>query len=118
MSTYPTLPAPPVRVPIRATFAIGGMTCSACSGAIGRALTGADGISNAVVNLLSSSLTLQISGSHLVEMVIRRVEEIGYECTLVKLDNATTHDSLLSHESDRLTEKRSVSLSIEPANCS
>lgn len=80
----------------RATYAIGGMTCSACIGHITEALNKHTWLKKVDVNLISNSATVVFEGkSHLVE-IVEAIEDIGYEATLddvVEMDQ-TQHEKL------------------------
>ncbi|TVY13605.1 Copper-transporting ATPase HMA5, partial [Lachnellula arida] len=66
----------------RASIAIGGMTCAACSGAITSELKEKDWIQNAVVNLISNSATVDFLGEEHQSDIVESIEDIGYEATI------------------------------------
>ncbi|MDR2427138.1 MAG: heavy metal translocating P-type ATPase [Endomicrobium sp.] len=65
------------------TFNITGMTCSACSARIERAISKIGGIKKADVNLLKNTLTVSFDSSIVgIEQIIKKVEDIGYGAVL------------------------------------
>ncbi|TVY39373.1 Copper-exporting P-type ATPase, partial [Lachnellula subtilissima] len=66
----------------RASIAIGGMTCAACSGAITSELQEKDWIQNVVVNLISNSATVDFLGEEHQNDIVEAIEDIGYEATI------------------------------------
>ncbi len=58
------------------TFDVSGMSCSACSGRVEKAVSKIDGVSSCSVNLLSNSMT--VSGDVSVDEIITAVEKAGY----------------------------------------
>ena len=65
----------------RASLAIGGMTCAACSGAITSELQKKDWIQHAVVNLISNSATVDFLGEQHKNEIVEIIEDIGYDAT-------------------------------------
>lgn len=59
-------------------FNIQGMTCSACSAAVERAVKKLDGVDDVSVNLLSNSMTAIIEDSSKVDEIISAIEGAGY----------------------------------------
>lgn len=69
-------------------FDIKGMTCSACSNAVDRAIKKLEGVSEVNVNLLSNSMLVKYDDKVLNDdKIIKRVEDAGYEAILNKVDN-------------------------------
>lgn len=67
----------------KSTFDISGMSCSACSARVERAVSKLDGASQVNVNLLSQKMTLDIDRDKLSEEeVIQAVEKAGYGASL------------------------------------
>ncbi|KAJ4296185.1 hypothetical protein N0V90_006229 [Kalmusia sp. IMI 367209] len=93
----------------RATYAIGGMTCSACVANISRALKILDWIEKVDVNLVTNSATIVFVGKDHVAQVTETIEDAGYEATLDKItpENASNQESM----------DRSVGLRIEGMFC-
>lgn len=61
------------------TFDITGMTCSACSARIEKAITKMDGVKNVNVNLLKNSMTASFDGSVTgADKIIKKIEDTGY----------------------------------------
>ena len=64
---------------MRETLDITGMTCAACSTRVGTAASAVPGVTEANVNLLKNSMTLDYDGSsETVEQVISAIEHAGY----------------------------------------
>lgn len=63
-------------------FDVGGMTCSACSAHVEKAVRKLDGVSDVTVNLLSNSMTVDYSESLDDSVIAKAVENAGYTCTL------------------------------------
>lgn len=66
----------------RASYAIGGMTCSSCVSAITKALEKFEWVKKVVVNLMSNSASVIFEGKTHVEQIAQAIEEIGYDATL------------------------------------
>lgn len=67
----------------KSTFDISGMSCSACSARVEKAVSKLDGASQVNVNLLSQKMTLDIDRDKLSEEeVIQAVEKAGYGASL------------------------------------
>lgn len=58
---------------------IEGMSCSHCSMAVEKALKKLDGVTNATVDLAGKTTTIELSDSVLDDILIKAVEEAGYE---------------------------------------
>ncbi|KAI9679883.1 MAG: hypothetical protein M1817_004898 [Caeruleum heppii] len=71
----------------RATFAIGGMTCSSCISAIKGAVESLEWVVSADVNLLSNSATVILHGREHIDDLRKTVEDIGYDATLAEVRN-------------------------------
>ncbi|KAK4927843.1 hypothetical protein LTR66_016270, partial [Elasticomyces elasticus] len=94
----------------RASYAIGGMTCSSCVGSITRALSqGLDWIESVDVNLVSNSATVTFRGrDHLAE-IKDVIEGIGYEATM---------DDLSEIGEDREVDlQRKVAIRVDGMHC-
>jgi P-type Cu+ transporter len=66
----------------RATYAIGGMTCSACVGNLTNALKFHSWIEKIDVNLVSNSATVHFSGKQHLPEIQETIEDAGYDATL------------------------------------
>lgn len=66
---------------MKKTFDVMGMTCSACSTAVERAVKKVEGAENVSVNLLSGKMTVELNGAT-EEQVISAVEGAGYGAAL------------------------------------
>lgn len=72
----------PKTVTLRASYSVGGMTCSSCIGAIKGALKDFDWIKTVDINLLSNSATVIFEGKDNLPEIARVIEDIGYEAAL------------------------------------
>ena len=66
----------------RATLAVGGMTCAACSNMITEAVGKLDWVSDVVVNLLGNSATVDLKDKEKAAELVQAIEDLGYEATL------------------------------------
>lgn len=66
----------------KASYSIGGMTCSACVGAITNALQEHTWIENVDVNLISNSATVTYHGKDRAAKIKEMIEDIGYDASL------------------------------------
>ncbi|KAF2237746.1 heavy metal translocatin [Viridothelium virens] len=66
----------------RATYAIGGMTCSACSSAISGALGNLSFVRNIDINLIHNSGTVVFTGRHHLDEITEAIEDCGFDATL------------------------------------
>ncbi|KAL2187596.1 ATPase, P type cation/copper-transporter [Thermothelomyces heterothallicus CBS 203.75] len=66
----------------RASLAIGGMTCAACSSTITRELRKKDWVKDITVNLLTNSASADIEGRANVDKLVEAIEDLGYDATL------------------------------------
>ncbi|CAI6332483.1 unnamed protein product [Periconia digitata] len=66
----------------RATYSIGGMTCSVCVGNISEAVKKQDWVESVEVNLLSNSGTVVFLGRQHVDQLKEVIEDAGYDATL------------------------------------
>lgn len=68
---------------IKERYNVGGMTCSACSAHVEKAVSKVNGVAKAEVNLLTNSMTVQYDPSICSKNdIIRAVEEGGYTASL------------------------------------
>ncbi len=94
----------------RATFAIGGMTCSSCVGTITKAVQEHDWVETVEVNLISNSATVVFTGEEHTLSIKQAIEDVGYEANLDDVVNIGE-----SRESD---VRRKVALRIAGIHCS
>jgi Cu+-exporting ATPase len=66
----------------RATYAIGGMTCSQCSGFLSDALGQHAWIERVDVNLISNTAAIVFCGKEHLKEIKETIEDVGYEATL------------------------------------
>ncbi|EON64190.1 hypothetical protein W97_03420 [Coniosporium apollinis CBS 100218] len=71
----------------RASYAIGGMTCSACSTAITEALKQHGWIESVGINLISHGGTIVFKGRHNLNTITNTIEDMGYEANLDTIIN-------------------------------
>ncbi len=67
-------------------FKVTGMTCGSCVAHIEEVLADHDGVRNAVVDLASNQARVTLAGRGIEEAVVRAVDEIGYEMTILRPD--------------------------------
>jgi Cu+-exporting ATPase len=72
-----------------AEFAIGGMTCAACSGRVEKALARIPGVTSATVNLATEKATVTTDGAVGVDRLIAAITKAGYQATPLSADDAT-----------------------------
>ncbi|OAL55816.1 heavy metal translocatin [Pyrenochaeta sp. DS3sAY3a] len=82
----------------RATYAIGGMTCSACVTNVNRGLESYSWIERVDVNLVSNSAVVVFRGKNNLPQIKETIEDMGYIATL---DNAVVEDSATKESNDR-----------------
>ena len=59
-------------------FDVSGMTCSACSAHVEKAVREVEGVTSCQVNLLTNSMVAEFEGGKTEEKIIRAVEKAGY----------------------------------------
>ena len=96
-----------------ASFSVGGMTCVACVVTIQDLTSTLEGVSQVAVNLLGKSATAKLRDKNLVKQFIEAIEDGGYECELVSIDDVGANDRAKSAES----AARTVSLRIGGMFC-
>ncbi|KAH7030556.1 E1-E2 ATPase-domain-containing protein [Microdochium trichocladiopsis] len=72
----------------QASYAIGGMTCSSCVGAINEALERYAWIKKVEVNLLSNSASILFEGKDHQDQISKIIEDAGYTAKLNDMENA------------------------------
>jgi Cu+-exporting ATPase len=79
----------------KATYAIGGMTCSACVGNVSRALKTHKWVEKVDVNLVTNSATVVFCGKDHLTQITETIEDAGYDATLDKVEpeNALNQES-------------------------
>lgn len=83
----------------RATYAIGGMTCSSCVGNVSRALEVHSWIEKVDVNLVTNSATIVFAGKDNAAQITEAIEDVGYEATLDKLEPANASSEAATYRS-------------------
>jgi len=67
----------------RATFAIGGMTCSVCVNTITEALLATDGVTSATVSLAAETAAIEFKGTREdAQRITTAIEDIGYDASI------------------------------------
>jgi Cu+-exporting ATPase len=66
----------------RATYSLGGLTCSACVGNVTQALQPLTWIEKVDVNLIANSATIIFRGKEHLEEIKESIEDVGYTATL------------------------------------
>jgi Cu+-exporting ATPase len=69
----------------RASYSIGGMTCSSCVGTITRALEAHTWVQIVSVNLIANDATIVFEGKHHLEDIQSTIEGVGYEAKLANV---------------------------------
>ena len=92
----------------RASYAVGGMTCSSCVATVTNALKAHDWIQDAVVNLVSHEAIVIFSGRNHTDEISETIEDAGYEARLVRIDNS---------KSPTQPSERTVLLRVEGIYC-
>ena len=64
-------------------FDIGGMTCSACAGHVGKAVSALEGVDDVNVNLLKNSMDVSFDPDKTTEQeIVAAVKKAGYSAVL------------------------------------
>ncbi|KAE9970719.1 hypothetical protein EG327_010168 [Venturia inaequalis] len=83
----------------RGQWAIGGMTCSACSGSITSALKLHTWIRSVDINLLSNSGTIVFHGKGNADVITNAIEDVGFDATLDSVGSVSeTHVEAVDRE--------------------
>ncbi|KAL8393661.1 hypothetical protein RB595_003407 [Gaeumannomyces hyphopodioides] len=94
----------------RATLAIGGMTCAACSNTITQDLKRQDWISNITVNLLTNSATIDFLDKDKTDQIVEAIESLGY-------DAAVDSVVAIQESDDAARQERTVEIAVEGMYC-
>ncbi|RYN56632.1 Copper-transporting ATPase 2 [Alternaria tenuissima] len=82
----------------RATYSLGGLTCSACVGNVNQALQPLTWIERADINLISNSATIVFRGKEHLPEIKETIEDIGYTATL---DQVIQEGTALTESTER-----------------
>ena len=82
------------------TFDVSGMSCSACSARVEKAVSKIDGVSSYNVNLLANSMT--VSGDVTSDEIITAVEKAGY--------GAKIHENIVVEDNKKKADKKLIKL--------
>lgn len=80
-------------------FNVTGMTCSACSAHVERAVRGVDGVREVSVNLLTNSMTVDFSVPATADKICAAVSAAGYGASLQRASSIKKEDKRVSLES-------------------
>lgn len=94
----------------RASLAVGGMTCAACVNNIKSTLDAIDWVTEATVNLVSNSATVEFYGKEHVDDIVDAIEDSGYEAHLDKAEPVETEKVE--------TQERTVEILLKGLYCS
>lgn len=72
----------------KATYAIEGMTCSACTGSVTRAVEELTFVESVDVNLIANSATVIFNGENSLDKIKEAIEDAGFDATLDSVVNA------------------------------
>ncbi|KAF2498954.1 heavy metal translocatin [Lophium mytilinum] len=93
----------------KATYSVGGMTCSSCVANVTNALKGYAWIESVDVNLVSNSATVTFTGNDHLTEIQEAIEDSGYDATL---------DTLLPvGQQQAVVQERSMAIRIEGMFC-
>ncbi|MBE6737055.1 MAG: heavy metal translocating P-type ATPase [Ruminococcaceae bacterium] len=91
-------------------FNIIGMSCSACSAAVSKAVNNLDGIKDVQVNLLTNSMIVSFDDKILSEdKIIKAVEDAGYKAELRDKENKTQNTDKQAKLADRILKRLIIS---------
>lgn len=96
--------------PVAVSLSIGGMTCTACSNTLTRLLSGVDGVSDAVVDLMGHSARVVVESQKLTPIVVETVEDAGFDAEVIKVE------PLVKVQSQKITT-RTIHLKIDGMHC-
>jgi len=92
--------------PFRVVLSVGGMTCSSCSMTITEMVSDLQGVSDVVVSVLSGSAIFIVDDKSVVGIVVKTIEDCGFEAEIMSIGSLTA----LDHE---LTHRRTLTLRID-----
>lgn len=93
---------------MKSEFNVSGMTCSACSSAVERAVSKIEGVEEVSVNLLTNSMSVDYKDNVSTNDIINAVKDAGYNA-IDKL-NTSTNVKIKSQESDDIIQKEYESM--------
>ncbi|KHJ33343.1 putative copper resistance-associated p-type atpase [Erysiphe necator] len=74
----------------RASLAVSGMTCTACTAAIEQKLGNKPWIKKHIINPITNSVIVEFFDEAKKDQIINAIEEIGYKAVIVAVDHVTT----------------------------
>ncbi|KAE8372488.1 E1-E2 ATPase-domain-containing protein [Aspergillus bertholletiae] len=93
----------------RASYVIGGLTCSSCVGKVTDTLNHHDWIIKVEVNLVSGSATVEFQGKAHLDEIVGTIRGLGYTATLSDLESMAP--------AEQYSPKRSVMLQVNGMHC-
>ncbi|KAK6826540.1 hypothetical protein RU639_005453 [Aspergillus parasiticus] len=93
----------------RASYVIGGMTCSSCVGKVTDTLNHHDWIAKVDVNLVSGSATVEFQGKAHLDEIAEIIKGLGYTATLSDLESRAP--------AEQRSSKRSVMIQVDGMHC-
>lgn len=93
----------------RATVSVGGMTCAVCTNTITEEVQKMPWVSSIVVNLITSSATIDFSERDRAEDIINAIEDLGYDASLDTVTDLS--------KPEQPTEWRQVQIKIDGMFC-
>jgi heavy metal translocating P-type ATPase len=94
----------------RAEYAIGGMTCSACTNAVTGAIEQLPCVESVTINLISNSGTVLFEGRHNLDSITQAIEDAGFDATLDKVQQ-------LSELNSQAPQEREVYIQVDQMYC-
>ncbi|KAI4215326.1 MAG: hypothetical protein LQ351_002226 [Letrouitia transgressa] len=98
-----------------AVLSIGGMTCSACTNSVSRALREMPFVETVEVTLITNSAKVVFSEPEKLDQIVQRVQDLGFDCSSDVLETSAPQSDE-SAQGDTLPQ-RSVMLRIEGMFC-
>lgn len=81
---------------LKLVVSVGGMTCSACTNSITRAVSEVPGVSKVAVSLLDNSATVLLEDEGTSRKVIEAIDDCGFEASLISLEALKAKTNVLS----------------------
>lgn len=90
----------------KATFSVGGMTCSSCSNTITDVVSQMSGVSDIVVSLLDGSATAIVDSKGMAEAVREAIDDCGFEARTVSVNLVHPRDYVEVEDTSRVISLR------------
>ncbi|KAG9229202.1 putative copper-transporting ATPase 3 [Amylocarpus encephaloides] len=88
---------------LRASLAIGGMTCASCANTLTEELNKRDWIHRVAVNLISNSATVEFVGQDRKDEIVPTIEDIGYDAVVDSIVEINQNQNAPSQDRFRAT---------------